>query len=278
MKPCLEQLSMFSAEASLDPASRFPWLESKRAKGMTATCGLKCSELSPSLRRVGLSVRTYLVSCALPLPTLCRIWSARAITSSCLILKLRLSERRTGGSASRLWPTATVNGNYQRPDCGDKAGMGLATAVRLWQTPTVEDAANRAFRTNSRGEPKLSGQVKLFPTPTVFDAECGDLEGKEYDGTLHAMKLIQAAKLFPTPRASDAKGSGPAGSASAEHDLNKGNLKGYVMYPTPRAQCARGTEPSRVRNKADLRTVAGGQLNPDWVEWLMGFPVGWTSL
>ena len=23
---------------------------------------------------------------------------------------------------------------------------------------------------------------------------------------------------------------------------------------------------------------AGGHLNPDWVEWLMGWPVGWTSL
>lgn len=21
----------------------------------------------------------------------------------------------------------------------------------------------------------------------------------------------------------------------------------------------------------------GGQLNPDWVEWLMGLPVGWTE-
>ena len=24
-------------------------------------------------------------------------------------------------------------------------------------------------------------------------------------------------------------------------------------------------------------TVAGGQLNPTWVEWLMGFPLGWTD-
>lgn len=23
---------------------------------------------------------------------------------------------------------------------------------------------------------------------------------------------------------------------------------------------------------------AGGALNPDWVEWLMGWPIGWTSL
>jgi hypothetical protein len=22
----------------------------------------------------------------------------------------------------------------------------------------------------------------------------------------------------------------------------------------------------------------GGQLNPEWVEWLMGFPIGWTEL
>ena len=27
-----------------------------------------------------------------------------------------------------------------------------------------------------------------------------------------------------------------------------------------------------------LSTVAGGQLNPTWVEWLMGFPIGWTDL
>ena len=43
--------SILSQEAS--PASRFPWLESKRAKGMNVTYGLKCSELSESLRRVG---------------------------------------------------------------------------------------------------------------------------------------------------------------------------------------------------------------------------------
>jgi hypothetical protein len=24
--------------------------------------------------------------------------------------------------------------------------------------------------------------------------------------------------------------------------------------------------------------MCGGQLNPDWVEWLMGWPVGWTLL
>lgn len=29
---------------------------------------------------------------------------------------------------------------------------------------------------------------------------------------------------------------------------------------------------------AVARTQAGGQLNPTWVEWLMGWPIGWTEL
>jgi hypothetical protein len=24
--------------------------------------------------------------------------------------------------------------------------------------------------------------------------------------------------------------------------------------------------------------MEGGQLNPSWVEWLMGWPIGWTDL
>jgi len=28
----------------------------------------------------------------------------------------------------------------------------------------------------------------------------------------------------------------------------------------------------------NIQTAVGGQLNPDWVEWLMGVPIGWTSL
>jgi len=31
------------------------------------------------------------------------------------------------------------------------------------------------------------------------------------------------------------------------------------------------------RNSPPLNIQVGGQLNPDWVEWLMGWPVGWTG-
>ena len=42
----------------------------------------------------------------------------------------------------------------------------------------------------------------------------------------------------------------------------------------------RGTKEDR--NKANLEEKVGqgpsGQLNPSWVAWLMGWPIGWTDL
>jgi len=32
------------------------------------------------------------------------------------------------------------------------------------------------------------------------------------------------------------------------------------------------------RNSVTLATIAGGQLNPQWVEWLMGYRIGHTEL
>jgi DNA (cytosine-5)-methyltransferase 1 len=59
------------------------------------------------------------------------------------------------------------------------------------------------------------------------------------------------------------------------------------MWPTPRAAIGmnmRLTENmAKLRHKKYLETevayqesAPGGQLNPTWVEWLMGYPTGWT--
>ena len=152
----LQQLTLFLEDS---PVSPFPWLESKKVKRTIATSGLKCSELSGKLAHVGYLVRTYLESCELPLSTLYRVWSVKDTMLPCLILKLRLSELRTGESASLLWPTPTQ---------------------------------------------------------------------RDYKGARKPETLI-------------AKGRTP-----------------------------RNSLPDAVGN--------GGQLNPTWVEWLMGFPIGWTDL
>jgi len=47
--------------------------------------------------------------------------------------------------------------------------------------------------------------------------------------------------------------------------------------PTPHANCGNGIGEHGTGGQ-NLQTAVGGQLNPDWVCWLMGFPVGWTDI
>ena len=49
------------------------------------------------------------------------------------------------------------------------------------------------------------------------------------------------------------------------------------FWPTP---CLPGNGGSHGKRKlkAMLCGIHGGQLNPNWVEWLMGWPIGWTDL
>ena len=47
-------------------------------------------------------------------------------------------------------------------------------------------------------------------------------------------------------------------------------------WPTPRAFMHKDGYTDR--GKSNLGEVIGGPLNPTWVEWLMGYPLGWTDL
>lgn len=197
-----EQLTLFPADS---PASPSPWLESRRERGMIVTSGRRCCELSENCARVALSVKTYLESSALPPGRWLGIWSVQAITSSCSLLKLRLSELGTDGpgyssSESQMWPTPTT------------VGCTIASEKRI----------------------NLIADGK-----TTFASNQGERGGLS---NLREHVLARTKGLWTTPCAADAQGS------------HGGN------------------------NHRSLRTDVAGQLNPMWVEWLMGFPPGWTDL
>jgi hypothetical protein len=52
------------------------------------------------------------------------------------------------------------------------------------------------------------------------------------------------------------------------------------QFPTPTCHNSKeGAYPAEfTRRTPTLATHAGGKLNPTWVEWLMGWPLGWTDL
>lgn len=92
-----------------------------------------------------------------------------------------------------------------------------------------------------------------------------------------------SVETWPTPRSSEIAAS--ATMATVANITNpKGNLEELVFarhFPTPESRDWKynGKSPAELeRNSTTLATIAGGSLNPAWVEWLMGYPLGFTDL
>ena len=93
--------------------------------------------------------------------------------------------------------------------------------------------------------------------------------------------------LWATPRTSDGTG-GPRQLDERGRRISKSNpnlkfganLADQVrVWPTPTARDWKGASGRALKGEAkDLPSEAGGSLNPQWVEWLMGYPVGYTDL
>lgn len=94
-----------------------------------------------------------------------------------------------------------------------------------------------------------------------------------------------ASGLLPTPTAVDHKQhNSPAARARKSPSLGT-----VAHWPTPNARDgSHGGAQDPEKRKAQGHAVGlddavyqgkgNGQLNPTWVEWLMGFPLGWTDL
>jgi len=130
----------------------------------------------------------------------------------------------------------------EHPTDGDGSG--------LLPTPRAQEGAfNKSPGANSVRRLSLVGMARtgLWPTPTIH----GNHNNPKFGGSA-GWGLAQAAKLWPTPRSTDGTHGGRVTPRKAR---NGGNLIEAVST-----------------------TDATGQLNPTWVEWLMGFPQGWTDL
>ena len=162
--------------------------------------------------------------------------------------------------ASSLWRTAQCSLLEEEPELLQtlpRSGMtrgGLlwelpmserrinATGFGLWATPTVCGNHNRKGASKTSGD-GLATQVMKWPTPLATDGSKG---GPNQKGGKGDLRLSSAVHTFPTPTRRDYKsGTG--------------------------AQPREGHSPP-------LSSAIGGTLNPTWVEWLMGWPLGWTDL
>lgn len=90
-------------------------------------------------------------------------------------------------------------------------------------------------------------------------------------------QVVSDQRMWPTPAATSAEGKGDLIQAI------RGNAnRHYNLWATPHAHNAHGAPgkacQERGGHQSDLVAQVGGTLNPTWVAWLMGWPLGWTSL
>lgn len=267
-------------------ASHFQSQDNEKDRKMTVTSGRKCSVLYERYDPLGSLVRTLLESYRWYNPAVRLQWkvkplfstrltrkrysskntlsrpsaeilSVRDIPSSRFLFQLAVSEPRTGGTGYGLLPTVQTQGLKV---C-DKNGKTKFMNLSLLPTPTAQEGFN-------------SGKGEIFVTRN------NTIRIMNQNGTSSRLGLEGTVKhmLYPTPTAQDFKRRGPN---SKQQGLPEAAYKD--LLPTPKANswktpCEHGEGSPDLQTYIAKKIGETSQLNPLFVEEMMGYPLMWTTL
>ncbi len=140
---------------------------------------------------------------------------------------------------------------------------------------------------------KMSRQLELVDStslPSHWPAS-----GMIVDGTLYPLQkselsiCVSDGSFLPTPTASDYGKNNGRNTLNARDRYSLTTIARHNLWPTPKASDSNpcGAQAMLRYNERTGRktlitevakTTTGGQLNPTWVEWLMGYKCEWTAL
>jgi hypothetical protein len=185
------------------------------------------------------------------------------------------------------------------PQCGNIWLASLAKydhSTSMWKTAQcslLEDLMSFSLTLPRWG---LMRNGALYPLPTLVQTisvkEFGSEPNNEtffhtpnttgLDGGSSGRKALKKRLEWPTPRSCSAMAATITQKSSwnEKRNPNLETIVGQRMWPTPTAHNAKETNaPSEaLRNEPTLASQVGGTLNPMFVKWLMGWPLGWTDL
>lgn len=193
----------------------------------------------------------------------------------------------------------------EKQNNGNGMGMSIAMAAKTWPTPNATDG-DKAPEHFSRGpsNPSLPSAAKTWSTPRSSDGEKG---GPNQTFSGGGVPLVTQTAQWSTPSVADVTGgrTSRSGDRKGELLLNS-QAKAVGQWMTPRVEAGGYTRdkgnPDAERltlegqAKAKTTTLASSLpapeiskpgetpsperriLNPRFVEWLMGWPPGWTLL
>jgi len=196
----------------------------------------------------GASLKTSKDTSALGSEKLLATWKAQVIKQRGEYSARLKSVRPTSESESSLWRTPSAQESGIKVERLQTKSGGLPVpGERLYDKETG--------RNSQYG---LSQQVRMWPTPTAQD---NNQVAGQYQNLKSGTTLGGAVRNWPTPAARDYKDTPGMATIAKNPD---------------------GTERKRLDQLAravyQAESATSGHLNPDWVEWLMGVPTGWTGL
>lgn len=184
---------------------------------------------------------------------------------------------------SVIWPRSgmTVDGECWELPMLVRRTKETGYGLWLYPTPTCNpEAPNHG--SNSKGPHNLLDVAKqnwipgmLWPTPKAHEpGMSAKTTGRDVTKSTHLTTQValaegmidkQTGRLWRTPSASvvDAKSSVVKLTGRTPKDPQVGLADQVIAVE---------------RNSRPLSEHIGGHLNPTWVEWLMGWPIGWTDL
>lgn len=281
------------ARASVAPATG-------KVKRTLASYGLGfCGQLSLfNLNTV--SSKTLKATSRLDSPQSSAIWKKQVTSARGDYLARRNAALLTAGNAcsssgkGRLdkseW--ATPRASKLTGHSRDDFSVALPEQVKHWATPKANDPEKRGNFDSTNPRNGLPGQVLKWPTPSESASHQGQNEADGKRGqTLVGAARNQNWPTPTTPRPHDNENTAGMPMASQKQM----DLATAVNWPTPAGRDGRdgrASEETMQRNSRPLNEVVvcgqqdqanpstngnrPGQLNPDWVEALMGYPPGWT--
>ncbi len=174
-------------------------------------------------------------------------------------------------SSWKTWQRSFLEGLEPFSGTWPRAGTtrnGIAFP-RQPSAPIIREIDSGSWPTPSSQEPGV--KVDRLVTKDGQPAKRGERAYDKITGRLAQCGLTQQVQMWPTPTTRDWKD----GTAESCKNVPPNGLLGRVvhwpMMPTPTSSRRTGLQSHGVN-------VVTGSLNPTWVEWLMGYPLGWTDL
>jgi hypothetical protein len=218
------------------------------------------------------------------------VWGDSTIETSGLTPFAYCEKVRLPSGSSRTYPVSS------RAEMLTDSPCSGASSVTY---PKRGSMRNGACWEQTTSVPRIDGSgCGFWPTATAQDAknDAGPSQWERNSDPLNVAVKRPVARgtstpqTWGTPRSSDYKGSGPVGSKSHAHMLDRDYLCAQVMvrqWATPEVACALGGHLSRGGDRKNEPLLGGqvkasqpgttGSLNPTWVGPLMGWPMNWED-